>query len=55
MLISLCTADDDLGAVVEQIAELALLGSGQAAQIYPETLEETYAAYGEETQWRVML
>lgn len=47
--------DQELAAAVGQIAEMALLGTGHAAQMFPETLEEAYAAYGEEVQWRVIL
>ena len=44
-----------MAAAVGQIAEMALLGVGHAPQMFPETLEETYAAYGDEVQWRVAL
>ncbi len=41
---------------VEAIAELALLGVGSADLMYPKTLDEVYAAYGnDEMEWRVVL
>lgn len=41
---------------MEAIAELALLGVGSADVMYPYTLDEAYAAYGnEEMEWRVVL
>lgn len=45
----------DLSATIEQLAELALLGLGNAHRLFPETLEQEYEAYAEETEWRVML
>lgn len=47
--------DVDLAAAVSQIAEMALLGAGHASQMFPESLDEFNAAYGGETQWRVVL
>lgn len=52
-------AEDDpaeLAAVVERIAEMALLGAGDAAAMYPDTLNEHYAhVMSEETEFRVAL
>lgn len=47
--------DVDMAAAVSQIAEMALLGAGHASQMFPESLDEFNAAYGGETQWRVVL
>lgn len=47
--------DRDMVAAVSQIAEMALLGAGHASSMYPENLDEFNAAYGGETQWRVVL
>jgi hypothetical protein len=40
---------------VEQIAELALLGLGSMAQVFPETIEEAEEAFAEEQTFRVIL
>ena len=45
----------EMARAVDQMAALALLGSGDAARTFPETLEEMHDAYAEETQWRIML
>ena len=45
----------ELAATIERLAELALLGGGDLDRLYPETMEEAYEAYAEETEWRVML
>ena len=48
--------DQEMSEAVEAIAELALLGMGNAATMYPNTLDEAYAAYGsDEMEWRVVL
>jgi hypothetical protein len=44
-----------MAAAVSQIAEMALLGVGHAAQMFPESLDESYAAFGGEVQWKVVL
>lgn len=46
---------DDLAAVVGQIAEMALLGAGDADMVYPETLDEYYASMFDEMTFRVAL
>ena len=40
---------------IDQLAELVLLGAGDADRLFPDSLEEMYEAYADETQWRVML
>ena len=40
---------------IARLAELALLGGGDADRLFPESLEDLHEAYAEETQWRVML
>jgi hypothetical protein len=46
----------EMKQAVAAIAELALLGVGAADVIYPKTLDEAYAAYGnDEMEWRVVL
>lgn len=47
--------DEDITGAIEQLAEMALLGSGHSAQLFPETIEEAYAAFGDEAQWRIAL
>ncbi|PRW57862.1 helicase MOV-10 [Chlorella sorokiniana] len=47
--------DEELQRAIGQLAELALLGAGRAADVYPETLEEMYAASLDEAPFRVML
>lgn len=47
--------EGDLAAAVSQIAEMALLGAGHAAHMFPESLDEFNDAHGGETQWRVVL
>lgn len=42
--------------VIGRIAELALLGVGNADHMFPDSLDESYAAFGgEELAWRVAL
>ena len=52
-------AGEDKGEIakaVEAIAELALLGAGDIDKLFPESLDEAYAAYGaDEMEWRVVL
>lgn len=49
-------SEDEMKQAVEAIAELALLGVGLADVMYPKTLDEAYAAYGnDEMEWRVVL
>lgn len=52
-------AGEDEGEIVkavEAIAELALLGAGDIDKLFPESLDEAYAAYGaDEMEWRVVL
>ena len=47
--------DLELVRAIEQLAELALLGSGRAADMYPATLEEMYDASLDEAPFRVVL
>ena len=48
--------DGQLAKAVEAIAELALLGAGDIDKIFPESLDDAYAAYGaDEMEWRVVL
>lgn len=47
--------DDELSTAIHQMADLALLGGGASALMYPQTLDEMMEAYAEETEWRVML
>ncbi|BDA50870.1 probable helicase MOV-10 at C-terminar half [Coccomyxa sp. Obi] len=48
--------EEEMKQAVEAIAELALLGVGSADVMYPKTLDEAYAAYGnDEMEWRVVL
>ncbi|KAI7838701.1 hypothetical protein COHA_007499 [Chlorella ohadii] len=47
--------DEELQRAIGQLAELALLGAGRAAETYPETLEEMYAASLDEAPFRVLL
>ena len=47
--------DEELAATIDQIAALALLGTGNLASMFPETLDEMHEAYEKETQWRVMM
>lgn len=48
--------EEEMKQAVEAIAELALLGVGSADLMYPKTLDEVYAAYGnDEMEWRVVL
>jgi hypothetical protein len=47
--------DRDVARAVEQIAELALLGLGSMAQVFPETIEEAEEAFAEEQTFRVIL
>lgn len=44
-----------LALAVQAIAEAAQLGLGAADQLYPQTLEEHFAACEEEQPWRVAL
>jgi hypothetical protein len=46
---------DEMAKAIDQMASLALLGVGDAAQMFPETLEEAYASYADEMEWRIML
>jgi hypothetical protein len=48
-------AEDEMGAAVRQIAEMALLGLGDADRIFPESLDEHYISVSEEMQFRVAL
>ena len=48
--------EEEMRQAVEAIAELALLGVGSADVMYPKTLDEAHAAYGnDEMEWRVVL
>lgn len=47
--------DAELAAAIGQLAELALLGAGQASQLYPETLDELYASVADEAPFRIVL
>lgn len=47
--------DAELERAVGQLAELALLGAGRAAQLYPATLDELYEAAQDEAPFRVVL
>ncbi|KAL4522814.1 hypothetical protein Ndes2437A_g07565 [Nannochloris sp. 'desiccata'] len=49
------TSATELTRAIDQMASLALLGIGDAAQMFPETLEEVYASYADEMEWRIML
>ena len=45
-----------MARAIGRIAELALLGVGAADQMFPGSLEESYAAFGgDELAWRVAL
>jgi hypothetical protein len=46
---------DDLFAVAEQIAEMALLGGGAGSLLFPTTLDEYEVAMAEEMPSRVAL
>ncbi len=46
---------DELAAAAGMMAELALLGGGDADRVYPGSLEEAYAAGADEAEWRVMI
>lgn len=48
-------AGDELHSFIQEMAEKALLGLGDARLIYPTTLDDLYAAYADETPGRVML
>ena len=45
----------EMQRAIDQLAELVLLGAGDADRLFPDSLEEMYEAYADETQWRVML
>jgi putative helicase MOV10L1 len=45
----------EMAKAIDQMASLALLGAGDQAQMFPETLEEAYASYADEMEWRIML
>ena len=48
--------EGEIARAVEAIAELALLGAGDIDKLFPESLDEAYAAYGaDEMEWRVVL
>ena len=47
--------DAELQRAIGQLAELALLGSGSAGDLYPDSLDEMYAAAADEAPFRVML
>ena len=47
--------DAALAESVQKMAQLALLGLGGAADMYPDTLDELYAASAEEQVSRIML
>ena len=48
--------DGQIAKAVEAIAELALLGAGDIDKLFPESLDEAYAAYGaDEMEWRIVL
>jgi AAA domain len=47
--------DTEMARAIDQMASLALLGVGDTAQMFPETLEEAYASYADEMEWRIML
>jgi putative helicase MOV10L1 len=49
--------DADLYRTIERLAELALLGAGDADQMFPDpdSVEAMHAAHAEETAWRVAL
>ena len=48
--------EGEIAKAVEAIAELALLGAGDIDKLFPESLDEAYAAYGaDEMEWRVVL
>ena len=48
-------AEEEMRATVDRLAELALLGRGDADRLFPDAAEEMAAAYAGETPWRVML
>ena len=48
-------ADAELDRAVGQLAELALLGAGRAAELFPSTLDELYEAALDESPFRVVL
>lgn len=49
-------ADDwELQRAINQLAELALLGGGHADQLFPDSLDEMYAAALDEAPFRVVL
>ena len=46
----------EIQQAVSHIAEVALLGVGDANRLFPDSLEEMYASYGgEEMEFRVIL
>lgn len=45
----------ELTRAIDLMASLALLGVGDTAQMFPETLEEAYASHADEMEWRIML
>jgi hypothetical protein len=48
-------ADAELQRAIGQLAELALLGAGRAAELFPDSLDELYAAAADEAPFRVLL
>lgn len=48
-------ADAELQRAIGQLAELALLGAGHATDLFPESLDELYAAAADEAFFRVLL
>eukprot|EP00955_Chlamydomonas_euryale_P060109 357613-Chlamydomonas_euryale.AAC.3 len=47
--------DDELRAAAEQLAEMALLGAGDSASMFPQTLEDYEVAMAEEAPSRIAL
>ena len=47
--------DEELQRAIGQLAELALLGAGRADELFPDSLDEMYAAAADEAPFRVML
>lgn len=47
--------EEELAEATSLMAELALLGGGDADRIFPASLDDAYAAGADEAEWRVMM
>ena len=45
----------EIDDAIERIAEMSLLGLGDAERLYPDTLDSYYLANSEDQEWRVVL